>query len=198
VALARVIRTLAVAVAVLGVAESAAGCAAVAGKADPDRQYVSDGGAFGVIPVADRKPPIDVNGKDLDGAQLDLATYRGKVVVLNFWGSWCPPCQAETPDLIATFAATKDLGVQFVGVDRQENAERGKAFAQTFGMTYPSLSDQSGRVALSLRKVVPNNGTPSTLVIDREGRVAARAIGPVTSGQLEPIVRQIAAEGQAQ
>lgn len=149
--------------------------------------------AGGVFPVGDREPAPNLAGTTLDGQQLDLASYRGKVVVLNFWASWCAPCRAEARNLNAVYAQTKASGVEFVGVDIRDDRTAAQAFQRNKGVLYPSLFDQSARLLLKFRGQAPQS-PPTTLILDRQGRVAARFLQAVTETQLLGPVQVIAAE----
>jgi peroxiredoxin len=145
--------------------------------------------------AADRRTPIkDVTGELLDGTKYEVAQDRGKVVVVNFWGSWCAPCRAEADDLEKTYQATKASGVAFVGVNSRDDRDAAKAFERG-RVTYPSLYDFDGKVALQFD--VTQTSTPATLIIDREGRIAAAIRQATTATQLQPLVEKIAAEGSA-
>lgn len=143
----------------------------------------------------DRAPAPKFGGELLDGGRYDVSQDRGQVVVVNFWGSWCPPCRAEADDLEATYAATRDLGVRFMGVNVQDGRDKAKAFEQSLKITYPSLFDPGNRVALTFE--VPPSSTPATIVLDRDGRIAAVFRKPVLRSMLEPVVTRIAAEKPA-
>ena len=138
----------------------------------------------GVVTVIDpqrRQPPVALAGTTLTGEALDLASWRGRTVVLNVWGSWCAPCRQEAATLESAYRQLSARGVAFVGVDtREDDPAQAKAYLARYGITYPSLVDTGG-LLLSLRGVVAPNSIPSTLVIDARGRVAARVSGPITS-----------------
>jgi peroxiredoxin len=147
----------------------------------------------GVFRVGDRDPAPTLAGTTLDGQPLDVSDYRGKVVVLNFWASWCAPGRAEARNLNAVYAKTRPLGVEFVGVDIKDDRTAAKAFARSKQVAYPSLFDQSGLLLLKFRGQAPQS-PPTTLVLDRQGRVAARFVQPVTETQLLVPVQAIARE----
>lgn len=108
-----------------------------------------------------------------DGGMLRLADLRGKVVFLNFWASWCPPCRAEAPALEAAWRQLEDQGVVFVGVNTQDDEERARAFLDEFGITYPNGRDPGGRIAVDYGVW----GLPETFFIGPDGRITYKHIG---------------------
>ncbi len=195
----RMIATVAASALALGLALSLAGCATsgASGATTGDTRYVVNGaGVVTTYAPGHRKAAPDIAGTDLEGKPLNLDQYKGKVVVLNFWASWCPPCRAEAPALQAVSTETKSMGVQFVGVDIRENGPSdGKAFVANNGIDYPSFADQSAKIALQFRSsgVVPQT-PPTTLVIDRTGHIAARGLGEMRVNQLKALVEDVAKE----
>ncbi len=135
-----------------------------------------------------------VTGTTLGGAKLSLAGYRGHVVVLNFWGSWCPPCRAEAPDLAALARGYRPDGVRFLGVDIRDSPASAGAFMSNFGISYPSLNDPGDDIALDFRATVPPAGIPTTLVIARGGRITARVVGQVSYVGLKSLIKRAAAQ----
>jgi thiol-disulfide isomerase/thioredoxin len=166
--------------------------ATVDGPTSPTLKVV-DAGENGLIAEGDRPPAPQLSGTTLEGERLDVADYRGQVVVLNFWASWCPPCRAEAPNLVEVAEQTKASGVQFVGVNVKNARDEALAFERKQGVPYPSLHDQPGVLLTRFRKLVPQV-PPTTLILDRQGRIAGRFIGGVTTRELLLPVRALAAE----
>lgn len=135
-----------------------------------------------------------IGATTLTGQRFSLAGERGSVVVLNFWGSWCSPCRAEAPRLAALARYFSRDPVRFVGDDVHDYATAAAAFEHTFGIGYPSLDDPGEQVALAFHNTVPPTAIPSTLVIDRAGKIAARVIGEVSYNGLRALIAKVLAE----
>jgi thiol-disulfide isomerase/thioredoxin len=132
-----------------------------------------------------------VAGTTVTGQHLSLAAYRGDTIVLNFWGSWCAPCRAEAPALGQLARRLHARGVRFVGVDIRDEPDSALAFMQQFNVGYPSISDPSDEIALDFRSTVPPADIPTTLVIDRDGRIADRIFGASTYAELLTVIDQV-------
>ena len=140
-----------------------------------------------------RTSPKPVIGELLDGSRFDLTSLRGMVVVINWWGSWCEPCRRETPHLVQAYNATRELGVEFVGVDVRDTRDAATSFTADYRVPYRSLFDPTGRVALAFMQVSPAV-VPTTVILDRSGRVAVAVRKVVGDGELQPVIRRVAAE----
>jgi thiol-disulfide isomerase/thioredoxin len=156
------------------------GCSRVGSTGD--KGYVAGEGVITLLPEAQRQAPGSVSGETLDGDQLSLASYAGKVVVVNVWGAWCPPCRAEADDLAAAARELAPQGVVFVGINtRDASQDNARSFQRRYEVPYPSIYDPGGRNLLAFRGTLTPNSVPSTVVIDAQGRVAASILGEVTS-----------------
>ena len=144
-----------------------------------------------VIPAAQRPAAPEISGTTLTGTHLNVASLRGAPVVINFWGSWCGPCQAEAPVLARVARGTRRLGVRFVGIDVRDNQSSGLAFEQGHHIPFPSLSDPGNLIAARFGPGAPT-ATPSTYILDARGRIAWAYFGRTTFSQLEPAVLQVA------
>lgn len=186
-------------VAALAATTGLAGCSSDTGadsvaaqaSAGDRKGYISGDGTVEQIPASDRGAPVDLSGTTVTGRHWSSADARGEVVVVNKWGSWCPPCVGEADDLQAVWQKMKDSGkpVRFVGIDFRESPQTGAAFLRSRGITYPSLSDESGTLVLDLQGKA--SATPTTLVLDRKGRIAARVLGPVGRRTLTGLVDDV-------
>ncbi len=150
-------------------------------------------GANGLFRLADRKPAPPLRGPSLQGTELDVSSLRGKVVVLNFWADWCGPCRAESPFLSAVATKTAPQGVAFVGIDVKDDRTAALAGERVRHVPYPSIYDQPGVLLTRFRKVVPQT-PPSTLLLDRQGRLAGIFNGGVTEDELTGPVLALAGE----
>ena len=186
---------LAIVAAVAALALTACGAGGTSGGS-ADTKFVQGKGGVDTVAKGDRKAAPELSGKTLQGKPLDVADYKGKIVVLNVWGSWCSPCRAEAPNLAKVAKATKADGVQFVGINTRD-PDRAPAvrFEKDFGVGYPSLYDPIGKLMLRFPKGSLNpQAIPSTIVLDREGRIAARALTPLSEERLRTMLDPLIAE----
>ncbi|MET8412201.1 TlpA disulfide reductase family protein [Streptomyces sp. NPDC005195] len=161
-----------------------------------DTNFVAGKDGISTVAKGSRVDAPDLSGATVDGRKLDVEDYKGKIVVLNVWGSWCPPCRAEAPNFVRVAKDTEAKGVQFVGINtRDSEASLARAFEKEFGVTYPSLYDPKGKLMLRFKKGTLNPQTiPSTLVIDRDGKVAARTLQALSEDKLREMLDPIIAE----
>lgn len=173
-----------------------AGCAgtdAVSAQAANPVNFVAGTGGVLRIPAASRGAPITISGRSLTGRPISTAAWRGQVVVVNYWASWCEPCREEAPFLEAVAQATAGAGVHFLGVDFKDDAANALAFDAAHGVTYPQLFDQPGVTGLAFHP--PPTSPPTTIVLDRRHREAALVSGAVEYTTLLSLVRSVAGEG---
>jgi thiol-disulfide isomerase/thioredoxin len=174
-----------------------AGCSNDVGSSG-NQGYVAGKGIITSVKAADRKQPGEVAGRTLDGKQVSLADFRGKVVVVNVWGSWCGPCRAEAPMLAQASRDLAKKGVVFLGIDsRDPSKDAAKAFVRRFDVPYPSLYDQQGSTLLAFRGTLTPNSVPSTVVVDPQGRVSGSVLGSLTRTTLDDLVDDASSGGGA-
>jgi thiol-disulfide isomerase/thioredoxin len=170
----------------------------VAGRSEGDPRARADGGSvIEEYGADDRLTGEPFQAQLLSGKRLDTATLEGEVVVYNVWGSWCAPCVAEAPDLVQV--ANEFAGqVTFVGINVRDNDAAARAFEREHDVPYDSItSGDSGKAMAAFHNSLAAAAVPTTLVVDREGRVAARAIGPVTATTLRNLLEPVLEEGDA-
>jgi thiol-disulfide isomerase/thioredoxin len=182
----------------LGCAVLVTGCSTGSGAVDVNNggefRFVQGTPAGDVIPVDERASAPTFSGTLLDGSAYSSKDLADQVAVLNFWGSWCAPCRVETPEFSTVAADLADDGVQFLGVDVKETDKQfAQAFVERFGISFPSLYDPRGEIALAFRGY-PANAIPSTIVLDREGRVAAVYTGSVAQDDLRRVLDSVLGE----
>ncbi|MFE4604423.1 TlpA family protein disulfide reductase [Kitasatospora indigofera] len=148
-------------------------------------------------PVAERVPAPDLSGPTVDGGTVAWPDYRGKVVIVNTWGSWCDPCREEARDLQRAYAEYQGRGVEFLGINtREQGRDGGRNFEKEFGVKYPSLHDPDGSLVLKFPKgTITPQAVPNTLVVDRSGRLAGWALHQVGPADLEALIAPLLAEG---
>jgi thiol-disulfide isomerase/thioredoxin len=131
----------------------------------------------------------DFTASSLTGATIKMSSYRGKTVVLNFWGSWCPPCREEAPTLALLAGQYGKQGVAFLGDDVYDSPANALAFTRSAGITYPSINDPGYAVVQKFSQVAPVSDTPTTVVIDKTGHLVGMVLGTVSYGQVATLLR---------
>ncbi|UMG92246.1 TlpA disulfide reductase family protein [Nocardioides sp. TF02-7] len=141
------------------------------------------------IAITDRQEIKPISGTLLDGTSFDSREFAGQVTVYNVWGSWCAPCRTEAPVLRRVAEETSELGVRFIGINVRDNDAAARAFEERYEIEYPSLTTgTSGAALLAFGPALPPSAVPSTMVVDAEGRLAARVIGPVDETTLTTLI----------
>jgi thiol-disulfide isomerase/thioredoxin len=151
--------------------------------------------ADGIVEYQPGQRPLapDVTGTSLTGSTIKLSSYRGKTVVLNFWGSWCAPCRGEAPTLAALDEQYSSKGVAFLGDDVADTPANALAFTRSAGITYPSFNDNGYLVTADFTQAgVAVSETPTTVVIDKTGHVVGMVLGSVSYGQLTTLIKDAA------
>jgi thiol-disulfide isomerase/thioredoxin len=156
--------------------------------------FVSGDGTIERVALGQRSVLLTLKGTTLQGTPWKVADARGKVLVLNVWGQWCGPCVVEMPHLQQVWSQVSAAGepVQFMGINYRDGVETARAFLRVNKISYPSLEDDGGRTLLALHGKA--NATPTTLVLDRRGRIAARVSGPVSASTLSGLVNDVLGE----
>lgn len=158
------------------------------GASTAQENYISGNGAVTFISAGDRQMAPKLSGDTLYGTKFDFAGK--KIAVVNVWASWCSPCRAEIPALNSL--SQKYTDVQFMGILTRDNLANAEVFARQLAVPYPNFIDDS--LLLGFRNTLPANAIPTTVVIDKQGRVAARISGPVTVGGLSDLIERLRAE----
>ncbi|WP_432134351.1 MULTISPECIES: TlpA family protein disulfide reductase [unclassified Streptomyces] len=161
-----------------------------------DTHFVMGKNGIATVDKGQRDPAPDLSGETIGGERLSVADYKGKVVVLNVWGSWCAPCRAEAPNFEKVYQDLKGQGVQFVGINtRDTSVTNALNFEKDQGVTYPSLYDPTSKLLLRFKKGTLNlQAIPSTLVLDRDGKIAARSLAALSEDRLRKMIAPVLAE----
>jgi thiol-disulfide isomerase/thioredoxin len=156
--------------------------------------YIAGDGRTTLVADNKRGEPIELSGTALDGTSIDIQSWRGDVVVINLWASWCGPCRSEAVTLAKVAKQLTEKNVHFLGLNTRDGAAAARAFEKRFPTGYPSLPDLDGTLILNFGNLGPA-ATPTTVILDSKGRVAARILGPVTEAQLRDVATAVVEEG---
>ena len=163
-------------------------------NAGDNKNYIAGDGSVTEYSAADRTAPVKFTATLFNGESVDSASFAGQVTVLNFWYAACAPCRLEAPDLQALHVELQPQGVEFFGVNVRDEKATAEAFERNFALGYPSIADKDGGVLLAMTKFVPPSAVPTTLVLDKQGRVAARILGVAEKGTLKALLTSAVAE----
>lgn len=144
-------------------------------------------------PVAQRKPAGDFSDDLLNGGTINLRQQAGKVVVINFWATWCGPCTTETPQLDALYRQVKGDGVQVIGIDTKDIRDKAQAFVKDNDITFPVAFDERAATAIALGRI-PALSLPFTVLVDKKQRIAAVYLSRLAAKDLQPVLTQLEAE----
>lgn len=178
---------------VLALTLTLAGCAAEdplaqQAAAGDNKNYIAGDGSVTEYAPESRGEPVELTAELFNGSTVSSEDFVGQVTVLNFWYAACAPCRLEAPDLQALYEEHQDAGVTFYGVNLRDEKPTAEAFERSFGISYPSINDQSGSVLLAMTEYVPPQAVPTTLVLDQQGRVAARILGVADKSTLDALI----------
>ncbi|MHA7156178.1 TlpA family protein disulfide reductase [Arthrobacter sp. TMN-50] len=176
-----------------------AGCAAPdslaqQASAGDNKNYIAGDGSVSEFAASDRGDPIPLEASLMDGSTVSTADLQDQVTVLNFWYAACAPCRAEAPDLEALHQEFSGQGVKFYGVNIRDEAPTASSFERNFGISYPSMLDADGSILLSLSDQVPPQAVPTTLVLDKQGRISARILGITDKSTLKALIKSASNE----
>ncbi|MFN8034132.1 MAG: TlpA disulfide reductase family protein [Mycobacterium sp.] len=158
-----------------------------------DAGFVAGDGSITAIAASERVDAPSLEGELMSGGTWSLAQERGRVVVLNVWASWCAPCRAEAPILQSLWEEYGDDGVSFIGLNTRDSPATANSFEKAYGITYPSVVDSDGRLQLRFSGIAPPQAIPTTLVIDRDGKVAGRILGRASESTLRGLIEPLLA-----
>ena len=166
-------------------------------------EFVAPGGRTDIVydPPERRGRPGPLAGPDLMDTDktVSLEDFAGQVVVINVWGQWCGPCRTEITQLQKVYDATRDQGVVFLGINvRDNNIDAPRDFIVDRGVTFPSIYDPPMRTMIAFGGRYPTTVIPSTVVLDREHRVAAVFLRELLAEDLQPVVERLASEKPSQ
>ncbi|MGI9824328.1 TlpA family protein disulfide reductase [Agromyces sp. Marseille-Q5079] len=149
------------------------------------KNYIAGDGSISEYAADDRGETISFSGETVEGDTFDSADTLGEVTVVNFWYAGCAPCRVESPILEEVHQGYDEADVAFIGVNVRDQADTAASFEKTYGVTYPSIIDvESGEAQLAFAGPVPPAAVPTTIVLDQEGRVAARVLGQLTDASI--------------
>jgi thiol-disulfide isomerase/thioredoxin len=193
----RTIRSAAAALTALAAATAVAGCSGSSSGSDDTGSigYVSTQIGITTVPAGQRPAAPALSGTTLAGSRFSLAQDKGHITVVNVWGSWCTPCRVEGPGLETAYQKYQAQGVDFLGIDSRDDNDAALAYVKEDGITYPSLQDPDETLLLQFKSILPPTTIPSTVILDRSGKVAVRILGGTTAPQLEQQISTLLGEG---
>jgi thiol-disulfide isomerase/thioredoxin len=156
--------------------------------------FISGDGTATFLQVEERNSAPELKALDFNDKAIDLNDYKNRVVVLNIWGSWCGPCRKEASELQALYLKNKNSGVEFIGINIRDSKISAEKFITNFGITYPNIFDRDGVKLLGFKSTLPANAIPSTLLVDKNGKVAARQLGPIDRALVQGFISSLVEE----
>jgi len=169
-------------------------CSRQSTSSNPEAGYISGNGSTQYVTVAKRGAVVAIKGTTLEGEPFSISSLENRVVVVNMWASWCAACRSEATALSNVYSQFANKEVSFIGINTRDSNAAALAFTKRFATGYPSLQDADGVLTLAFGNLGPS-ATPSTIILDRKHRVAARILGPVTEAELRSIIRAVLLDG---
>lgn len=159
-----------------------------------DAGFISGDGSATFLKVEERESAPKLQATSFNGETIDLNSYKNKVIVLNVWGSWCAPCRKEAKEIQDLYLKNKSSGVEFIGINIRDSKVSAEKFISNFGITYPNIYDRDGVLLLGFKDSLPANAIPSTVLIDKNGLVAARQLGPIDRALIQGFISSLVDE----
>ena len=163
-------------------------------SSDSESGFVSGDGTSIFLNQNERKPAPELSNVEFLSSEIDLKTLKNKVVLINVWGSWCSPCRKEAPELEELYLKNKADNVEFIGINIRDSKISANRFIENFSITYPNIFDRDGKLLLGYKDSLPANAIPSTILIDKNGLVAARQLGPIDKSLIQGFISALVEE----
>ena len=163
-------------------------------SSDSESGFVSGDGTSIFLKKNERNPAPELSNVEFLSSEIDLKTLKNKVVLINVWGSWCSPCRKEAPELEELYLKNKADNVEFIGINIRDSKISANRFIENFSITYPNIFDRDGKLLLGYKDSLPANAIPSTILIDKNGLVAARQLGPIDKSLIQGFISELVEE----
>lgn len=163
-------------------------------SSDSESGFVSGDGTSVFLIKSERKPAPILENVEFLSKEINLKELENKVVLINVWGSWCSPCRKEAPELEELYLKNKDKNVEFIGINIRDSRISANRFIENFSITYPNIFDRDGKLLLGYKDSLPANAIPSTILIDKNGLVAARQLGPIDKSLIQGFISELVEE----
>ncbi len=163
-------------------------------SSDAESGFVSGDGTSVFLIKSERKSAPILENVEFLSNEINLKELENKVVLINVWGSWCSPCRKEAPELEELYLKNKDKNVEFIGINIRDSKISANRFIDNFSITYPNIFDRDGKFLLGYKDSLPANAIPSTILIDKNGLVAARQLGPIDKSLIQGFISELVEE----
>jgi thiol-disulfide isomerase/thioredoxin len=163
-------------------------------SSDSESGFVSGNGTSVFLNKTERKPAPELKDVEFLSSEINLNSLKNKVVLINVWGSWCSPCRKEAAELEELYLKNKANNVEFIGINIRDSKISANRFIENFSITYPNIFDRDGKLLLGYKDSLPPNAIPSTILIDKNGLVAARQLGPIDKSLIQGFISELVEE----